>query len=103
MASDMLSSAEWGQLKLWLLEAQLKAGSPGAGPWSAEDWLWHWVIDDPKFMPLIEASEVWQGVDNFNACQWMIHWIESVDIGTGFDTSAGLCPWHQSGFLYTQI
>ena len=84
MSSDMLSREEWAQLKLWLIEARLKAST---GSWSAEDWFWHWVIDSPTYVPMVEIAELWQGTGNYDACQWLIHWVESVDIGNGFDVS----------------
>ena len=82
MSSDMLSTQEWAQLKSWLIQAQLKATTT---QWSAESWLWHWATDDVSFVPIIEMAEQWDGTSNWDAT--LVHWVESVDIGSGFDAA----------------
>ena len=84
MSSDMLSTQEWAQLKSWLIQAQLKATTT---QWSAESWLWRWATDDVSFVPIIEMAEQWDGASNWDATQWLVHWVESVDIGSGFDAA----------------
>ena len=36
---------------------------------------------------LIEMAEQWEGIGNWDAAQWLVHWVESVDIGSGFDAA----------------
>ena len=55
---------------------------------SAESWLWHWAVEDVSHVPLIEMAEQWEGTGQWDAAQWLVHWVESVDIGSGFDAGS---------------
>ena len=59
MASDMLTANEWATLKLWMIEAELKAHYT---PWSADEWLWHWASADRSYATIIEMAEQWRDV-----------------------------------------